>query len=226
MRKFPLSYSLLWMVSVQPGLEAATVLVNGEFAGSLSGWTAAGAVFNTGDAAVLSDVAPAPASIFQSGVLPEGVVSLTLTFDYLNGLSPAVAGGFLRDSIFATLYGGGQPFGSTLSGGVYEQAVGLFDMDSNGVFNVAAGASFGPSPKGTGWTRYTLTQASGPGFTGPGYATVAFESYNLNGIGSDSVAAVDNVSLIAVVPEPGQASLLLLSAATLLRRRRLPTQHP
>lgn len=203
------------------------MLENGEFTSSLVGWTASGTVFNTGDVAALTDVGNATAvSIFQSAGLPEGVVALMLTFDYRDGLSRTVAGGFLRDTFFATLYGGSQPFGSSLAGGVYERALGLFDLDANGLFNVFPGASFGPSPKGAGWTRYTLTQATGPGFTGPGFATVAFEFYNLNGIAADSVVAVDNVSLLAVVPEPGLAALLLSSGVALLRRRRLPIHHP
>jgi hypothetical protein len=98
----------------------------------------------------------------------------------------------------------------------------LVDLDANRAFNVAAGAIFGPSPKGVGWTRYTLTQLMDPAFAEPGFATVAFEFYNLNGIGADSVMAVDNVSLVAVVPEPGAAVLLLLSAALLARLRLRP----
>ena len=223
---FPLRSCLLLALSPLTGAEAATILSNGEFTGSLAAWTTTGTVFNTGDAAVFADGASATVSLFQTGALPAGVVSLALTFDYFNGLSPTVAGGFLRDTFFATLYGGGQPFGPTLAGGVYDQVLGLFDLDANGAFNVVPGSSFEPSPKGAGWTRYTLTQTGEPAFMGPGFATVAFEFYNLNGIAADSAAAVDNVSLVAVVPEPTETALLLLSATVLLRRRRLPLHRP
>lgn len=212
------------MISWLPGLEAATLLTNGEFTSSLAGWTQQGAVFNPANAAALSDTTAGPAAIFQSGDLPEGEVSLMLTFDFLDGLSPTAAGGFLRDTFFATLYLGDQPFGSTLAGGVYAQAMGLFDLDSNGAFNVAAGASIGASPKGAGWARFTLMQPATPAITGPGFATVAFEFHNLNGVGADSVVGIDNVSLTALVPEPGSAALLLLSASALLRRQRRPSQ--
>lgn len=222
MSSLSLRFGLL--LAFLPGAEAATVLSNGDFTGSLADWTAAGPVFNTTDAAVLTDVLPAPAVIFQTGGLPAGVAELSLTFDYRDGLSPTVAGGFLRDTFFATIFFGRDPFGSSLAGGVFEQVLGLFDLDANGEFNVAPGASFGPSPKGAGWSRFTL--ALNPAFTEPGFATLAFEFYNLNGIAADSVMAVDNVSLVAVVPEPGVAGLLVLSAASLVCRRRRPIHPP
>jgi hypothetical protein len=55
---------------------------------------------------------------------------------------------------------------------------------------------------------------------------VAFEFYNLNGTRSDSVVAVDNVSLVttAVVPEPGPLAFLLPAGALLLSRRRRKNQ--
>ena len=126
--------------------------------------------------------------------------------------------GFVADAFFATLYFGTAPFGATLAGGSFEQAVGLFDLDSSGAFNVAPGATFGPSPKGAGWTRYTLSQVMAPG-SPAGFATLAFEFYNLNGSGADSVVAVDNVSLVTV-PEAGVAALLIPATLCLLVRRR------
>jgi hypothetical protein len=212
-----LSFESLW---------AASILTNGGFNGSLSSWTDSGTVFNTGDSAVFSDSVATPTAIFQSGALPLDLISMELVFDVFNGVSPSVIGGFLPDSFYATLYLGVAPFGSSLAGGNFDQAVGLFDMDSAGAFNTAAGALFGPSPKGAGWARFTLSQTTAPGFTGPGFATVAFEFYNLNGTGSDSVIAVDNVSLVttAVVPEPGPLAFLLPAGALLLSRRRRKNQ--
>ena len=214
--------AIVLVLSFEP-LRAAAILTNGGFTGSLSSWTASGTLFNTGDAAVFSDAVAAPTSIFQSVAFPLDLISLELVFDVFNGLSPSVIGGFLPDSFYVTLYIGVAPFGSSLAGGSFDQAVGLFDLDSAGAFNTAVGASFGLSPKGAGWTRFTLNRTTAPGFSGPGFATVAFEFYNLNGMGSDSVVSVDNVSLIAVVPELGPLALLLPTGALLLLRRHRPS---
>lgn len=200
--------------------KGATILLNGDFTGSLLPWTASGTVFNTGDNAVLSDDMATLESIFQTGMVPSGVTGFGLTFDFLNSVSTTLLEGFLPDTFFATLYLGSSSFGPTLEAGTFDVALGLFDMDSNGVFNVASGATFGPSPKGVGWSRISLAPEIFPGLAAPGFATVAFELHNLNGIGSDSVVAVDNVSLIMVVPEPHHALLLLASCLTLFRRRR------
>lgn len=201
-------------------LSAASILTNGNFTGSLSSWTSSGTIFNTGDAAVFADSVTTPTSIFQSGQLPLDGVIIELTLDIFNGLSPSILGGFLLDSFFATLYVGRESFGATLVGGKFDQAVGLFDMDATGTYNLAPGASFGPSPKGGSWTRFKHSQTISPGTTAPGFATVAFEFYNLNGTGSDSVVSVDNVSLVTTaVPEPGLLAFLLPASALLLLRR-------
>jgi len=211
---------LLLAYSVPAHLKASSILVNGDFTGTLDFWTAGGTVFNTGDTAVFSDSVATPVSIFQSGAVPGSLVAVELSFDFLNGLSSSTLSGFLPDSFFATLYLGSSAFGPTLAGGVFDQAIALFDLDASGPFNAAAGADFGPSPKGGAWSRFTLTLDTIPVFTGPGFATIAFEFYDLNGTGSDSVAAVDNVSLVTIVPEPGPAALLLLAAASLIFRRK------
>jgi hypothetical protein len=214
---------LLFFLASTAGLKAASILTNGEFTGSLASWNSSGTVLNTGDSAVFSDSGATPLSIFQSGGLPADFVRLELSFDYLEGLSPSVPFGFLPDAFFGTLYLGGSPFGPTLAGGVYDLAIGLFDLDDFGLFNVVPGAVFGPSPKGAGWTRFSFTREMPGGFALPKFATVAFESYNLNGTAADSVVAVDNVLLLAVVPEPGPATLLLLGMAGVLLRRRRPS---
>jgi hypothetical protein len=207
------------------GLKAASIFGNGEFTGSLASWNTSGTVLNTGDTAVFSDSSLTPLSIFQTGGLPPGFERFELSFDFLDGLSPTVPFGFLPDAFFGTLYLGGSPFGPTLAAGVYDQAIGLFDLDAFGLFNVVPGGVFGASPKGAGWTRFSLTQVMPSGVALPEFATVAFESYNLNGTAADSVVAVDNVLFIVVVPEPGPASLLLLGAATFLIRRRRPASQ-
>jgi len=214
-RYLPLCFFLAFQDS-----KGATILLNGNFTGSLVPWTAVGTVFNTGNSAVLSDDMATLESIFQTGMVPSEAMGFELSFDFLDSVSTTLFEGFLPDTFFATLYLGSSSFGPTLEAGTFDVALGLFDMDSNGVFNVAAGAMFGPSPKGVGWSRLSLFAENFPGLAAPGFATVAFELHNLNGIGSDSVVAVDNVSLIMVIPEPHYALLMLVSGLALLRRRR------
>lgn len=199
---------------------ASSLMVNHEFTGSLSGWTVSGTVFNTGASAVFSDSVASPTSIFQS-VFVSDFEGFDLAFDFSNGLSSSTQSGFVPDAFFATIYLGTAPFGPTLAGGVFDQAIALYDLDHTGAFNLAAGAALGVSPKGAGWTRYTLTRQTAPSFTDPGYMTVVFEFFDLNGTGSDSVVAVDNVILLKAIPEPRKSALLLLaSLAALLRRHR------
>ena len=224
-RFLPILCALVLVIPLHLG--ATSILTNGEFTGSLSSWTPGGTVFNTGDTAVFSDSVATPTSLFQSGAILGSIEGFELSFDFLNGLSANVPSGFLPDSFFATLYLGSSPFGPTLPGGVFDQAVALFDMDASGPFNAASGSVFGPSPKGSGWSRFTLALDTAPAFTGPGYATVAFEFYNLNGTGSDSVVAMDNVSLVTVIPEPGSVLLLVAAAPLIFRRKRsLPSHLP
>ena len=218
MAKSPIRFLLLLFGLPALELRAASILSNGDFTGSTASWTTSGTVVNTGDAAVFSDSVATPTSMYQSGVLARDLSRIDLVFDLFNRLSATVPTGFVADAFFATLYFGTAPFGATLAGGSFEQAVGLFDLDSSGAFNVAPGATFGPSPKGAGWTRYTLSQVMAPG-SPAGFATLAFEFYNLNGSGADSVVAVDNVSLVTV-PEAGVAALLIPATLCLLVRRR------
>ncbi len=175
---------------------AAGILTNSEFTGSLDGWTLEGTVFNTGDQAVFSDAVAGPVGLFQSAAVGAEFAGFQISFDVLTGgLSPTVSPGFLADSFFATVYLGSDAFGPTLAGGVFDEAVGLFDVDADGFFNVAAGAIFGGSPKGAEWTRYTLTYAMEPLFDTGGFLTLAFQFFDLNGIGSDSTVVVDNVEV-------------------------------
>jgi hypothetical protein len=206
-----------WLLAGSVTSHAANLMINGDFTGSLSSWTVTSTAFNTGGAAIFSDSVSSPVSIFQS---VEGPTGFSLSFDYFNGLSSTVLGGFVPDTFYATLFLGTTPFGSTLAGGTYDEVIPLFDLDSSGAFNLAAGTILGSSPKGTGWTRYTLHRETAPAFTSPVFMTLAFEFFNLNGTNSDSVAGVDNVQLTAIVPEPGRATFLLFGLSALLLRRR------
>lgn len=208
---------IVWLLAGPIHSHAANLLINGDFTGSLSSWTVSNTVFNTGDAAIFSDSVASPVSMFQS---VEGPTGFSLSFDYFNGLSSTVLGGFVPDTFFATLFLGTTPFGSTLAGGTYAEAIPLFDLDSSGAFNLASGTILGASPKGTGWTRYTLHRETAPAFTSPVVMTLAFEFFNLNGINSDSVAGVDNVLLTSIVPEPGRTSFILFGLSVLFLRRR------
>jgi hypothetical protein len=221
MSSFACVLSVFWMLP-HSGTRAANVVVNGEFAGSLAPWKVEGTGFNTGSSGVLSDSLSFRSALFQS-IAVDANSGLVLEFDLLNGLSSSAGGGFVPDSFYATLYLGSQPFGPTISGSVFDTAFALFDMDSTGSFAVAAGGSFGPSPKGSGWSRFTLNRDGSLGFP-TGYLTIAFESYNLNGVSSDSVVALDNVSLVPV-PEPSAACLLVAASILLIRRTRPSSRH-
>jgi hypothetical protein len=203
-----------------PGVGAASLLDNGEFTGSLEPWIVEGVAGNTGDTLVFADGASTRIGVFQTGAVPLGFTGFALSFDFISGLSPTVGQGFLLDTFFPSLYLGGDDFGSGIAGGVFDQAISLFDLDANGVFNPAPGGTFGPSPKGAGWTQFSLSQITAPGFVAPGFATVAFEFFDLNGTAGDSVVAVDNVVLLAIVPEPAVGALLGLASLLLGGRRR------
>lgn len=211
---------LLAVAAAQQPARAAGLLLNHDFNGSLASWTTSGTVFNTGNAAVFSDSVAGPASIFQSVIVPEDFEGFDLTFDFFNGLSSTVVPGNVPDALFATLYLGSDPFGTSLAAGTFDEAIALFDMDHSGAFNLAAGATLTASPKGPGWLRYNLARVTAPAFAYPGNLTVAFEFYDLNGSGSDSAAAVDNVLLLLAVPEPGRAMLCAIALACFFGRRR------
>jgi hypothetical protein len=213
--------SIFWLFP-HSGARAANVVVNGEFSGSLAPWKVEGSVFNTGSSGVLSDSLSFRSVLFQS-IAVDANSGLVLEFDLLNGLSSSAGGGFVPDSFYATLYFGTQAFGPTISGSVFDTAFALFDMDSSGGFAVASGGSFGPSPKGAGWSRFTLDRDGSLGFP-TGYLTIAFEMYNLNNVSSDSVVALDNVSLVPV-PEPSSTCLLLAASILLIRRTRPSSRH-
>lgn len=183
----------LWWMVVPVGL--SNVITNGEFTGSLASWTVEGTIFNTGNQAVFSDSVATPTGLFQSVEVGEEFAGFEISFDVLSGLSPTVPLGSVLDSFFATLYLGRTAFGASLGSGVFDESVGLFDVDANGFFGVAAGATFGASPKGVGWTRYTLRSATAGLFEGAGFLTVGFQFFDLNGVAGDSTVAVDNVAV-------------------------------
>ncbi len=206
-----------------PPAEAANVLVNGEFTGSVTGWTNEGAtVFNTGDSAVFSDSVASASGLFQSVAILADTVRFEIVFDLRNLLSNSIPPGQLPDVFFGSLYLGTTPFGASLNSATFDQYYNLFDLDSNGFDNLPEGAAIGSSPKGPEWVRYSLNLATTPAFSTPGFATLSFEFFEQNGINSDSVAVVDNVSFIPVVIPESSALAFFPLFALLLRRRREP----
>jgi hypothetical protein len=195
-------------------VRGASLIVNGEFTQSLSSWQPIGSVFDTGETAVLSDQAGARSVIFQTAVVPEGLLGLELHFDLLLSLSSTVPLGRTPDTFFGSLYFGSAHFGSIYDAGVFDSALGVLDADYRGPANTAPALVSSPSPKGPAWTHYALMLPPEE------FVTVMFELTDGNGQ-ADSVAAVDNVRLDCVfIPEPGAGILILAAASGLLRRRR------
>ncbi len=203
-------------LSVMPAARAVNLMVNGEFDEGLAGWDQTGTVFTTGETGILSDQGGMRVVLFQSVVVPvETTVSLTLSFDFFNALSPVVGLGQTPDTVFGSAYIGGLPFGPLYEEGVYDDVVGLLDADYRGSVNLPPGLVVTPSPKGAGWERYTVPLAV------VAHVTVAFEFIDGNGLTGDSSAAFDNVFLMAEpIPEPRAAGLLLAAAGWFVLRRR------
>jgi hypothetical protein len=193
-------------------LPAASIVTNGGFTGTLSPWLSEGTIFNTGDAAVFADSTSTRLALFQSAPIPTDTIEITVSFDFFNALSPTTPDGTVRDTFFATIYLGRNPFGSALDSAQFDKALPLFDLDAAGVFNAIPGATFGPSSKGVGWTKFQLVRDTQGDLEDPAFLTIAFEFFEQNGTPGDSTAAVDNVEISVVVPEPTSA----LAAATAL----------
>ncbi len=214
----PLMGCVALLSSAMP-VQAVNLLLNSGFPEGTAGWTVEGTIFNTGAAAVFSDQGGERAVLFQTAGVPlDLTLSLVLSFDFLNALSPTVPVGGTPDSLFASSFSGSSPFGGSFAGGVFEVASGVLDADFRGSANLPGGMTVSASPKGAGWTHYRLPLPV------TSFVTVAFEFINGNGVVGDSVAAVDNVVLEATfVPEPSTtATLLALLGAVTLRRRRRP----
>ncbi len=199
--------------------EGSSLLVNGDFTASVTGWQQIGSVFDTAQLAVLSDEVSLRTVIFQTAVVPDGIILLGLSFDLLTALSPAAGVGQTPDTLFISAFLGSAAFGGDFDAAIFDSAIAVLDADYRGLANPASQLSSGPSPKGAGWTRYTLPLPPAA------FATVAFEFIDGNGVANDSTAAVDNVVLEGIpVPEP--EFLAVLAAAIFgilgLGRRRTP----
>ncbi len=195
---------------------AANLIVNGEFISGMTGWRTVGTVFDAGQTGVLTDQGGSYIVLFQTVAVPlQTTLSLMLQYDLFGALSPVAGLGQTPDTVFLAAFLGASDFGPGYATGIYDEVIGVMDLDFRGPANPALGLLSGPSPKGQGWTRYTLALPVS------GYVTVAFEFVDGNGIVGDSTAAVDNVVLEAVpIPEPGTPALAAVLGAAFLRRRR------
>lgn len=218
MVSLPLSSSILLAIcagfAATPAA-AVNLIVNSEFSVNSAGWSEVGTVFTTGQVAILSDQGGERVVLFQMVAVPAATtVSLALSFDFFNSLSPVIGLGETPDSVFFTAFLGATPFGPTFEDGVFDQSVELLDADYRGATNFPSTMIVAASPKGAGWTRYSLPVPVSP------FVTVSFEFIEGNATPGDSTAAVDNVFLIAQpIPEPSALATLLLAAGLVLTRR-------
>jgi hypothetical protein len=206
MRASPVAAAIIILFTATEPARAASLIVNGEFAFALNSWQQIGTVFSTGETAVLSDTATPRTAVFQTAVVPDGIIQLQLSFDLLTALSPVAGLGQTPDSLFITAFLGSAAFGINLDSATFDTAIPILDADHRGTANPASGLTSGPSPKGAGWTRYSLPLPTAP------FATVSFEFIDGNAVAGDSTTAVDNVVLDGIaIPEP--EFLAVLAAA-------------
>ena len=201
-----------WLI---PGEKAGAAVVNGTFDAGLAGWRTDGALFSTGEQGVLTDQTSRRALLWQVVTLTPGLYEIS--FDVRTSLAREGAVGTLPDVFFASLFTALDPANfDPIGPSGFTAVLPIVDMDYRGVTALGAGTTTGPSPKGTDYLRVTMPFALTSGEVAP-----VFEVGDLNFAPSDSVAAVDNVT-ITLVPEPsGTLLALVVAAAACGRRRRL-----
>jgi hypothetical protein len=184
---------------------------NGDFSLGLQSWETSGDVFVSEEEAEVADGLPGGARLYQVVTLTGG--DYILSFDVRSSLSSAFAPGTFPDTFFASLYFIDEAGDLDIGGGVFDAALGLMDLDWQGVFN--SSGTVGPSVKGPGWFHYSTVFSMDYN-----HVAVAFDLVNLNAQTGDSAVRVDNV-MIAVVPEPSTWGLALAGMAWLIWRRRM-----
>ncbi len=185
---------------------------NGDFMAGTAAWELVGAVFGTGAQGLLTDATGGRSLLYQGVALGSGPYAVA--FDFRNLLSAAEPFGFARDTFFASLYFSGTPgLFDPLGPTGFSQAVALLDVDA--VQATVHTGLVAPSPFGGGFQRYT----GGFSLAAPATVFVVFDLVGLNGIASDSVVAVDNVSVV-LVPEPVAVVPLAVAGGLLALRRR------
>lgn len=205
-----LSALCILCVSGWPAVGHATV-VNGDFSSGLAGWVTYGDVTGINEA-VLGDNGGDYSHLYQG--IPLAAGGWRLEFDVLNLLSPDLPPGpfAFPDSLFASLFFINDIALFDLTGAVFDHVIPLFDMDFGGPFGVTG--SFGASPLGGGWQRYSLDFVNSYGYVVP-----AFELFNLNTVTSDSTVHIDNVTLTprtSVIPEPSTFALCGVGLVSML----------
>jgi hypothetical protein len=188
-------------------------VVNGLFDDGLNGWSSVGSIFTTGAQGVLTDQTTARTLLWQMVMLPPG--TYIFGFDVLPGGLAGVGGpGTLPDTFFATLFLDPDPLTfDPIQPIGFTTALAVADLDLSGITALAATATTGPSAKGLPYLRITMPIQVVKG------VVAVFELSDLNFASSDSVVAVDNVT-IELIPEPTVPFLCLPVALFMLRRRR------
>jgi hypothetical protein len=187
------------------------VIQNDTFDDGLTSWVATGSVVAVGGEAELQDDGPDETVLHQLVPVPDG--THTISFDVQSSLSDDLHTGAFLDTFFASLYFTDTPGTFDLENLVFDDALGLLDVDANGP-DILIGA-LGPSPKGLDWQRFSASFANVHG-----YVAVAFDLADGNTVDGDSSVRIDNVTLL-VIPEPSMIALLGVGLSLLsLRRRR------
>jgi hypothetical protein len=120
----------------------------------------------------------------------------------------------LPDTFFATLYLDPDPLTFDPINPVgFTTALAVADLDLSGITALGATATIGQSSKGFPYLRIIMPIQVEKG------VVAVFELSDLNFVASDSVVAVDNVT-IELIPEPAVPFLTLPVAFFMLRRRR------
>jgi len=198
----------------ESSMHGGALVMNGTFDESLDPWEIRGAVAGSTGIAVMTDGNATRSLLFQP--VPATIERFAIAFDFRNALSTTVPLGRVADSFFATLYFTDNPQTFDIDTGAYDRALPLFDMDSDGAFNVHGTIS--GSSKGVDWSRFMGTFENLHSFVVP-----AFELRDFNLINDDSAVALDNITIFAI-PEPQVPSLAAFGAGMTigLTRRRTP----
>lgn len=189
----------------------ASIMVNWDFSGGLTGWTSSGSVNAFGGGAVITDNGVLRSILYQGVVLSPG--SYFLSFDFINALSGVVPAGQAYDSMFASLYFSTTPWlfdPQTVTG--FDSFSALVDVDDNTATPTIG--TVASSPLGGLYQQYAAT------FSVSQTSTVFFvlDFVDLNTVNNDSSFLVDNVSLI--VPEPSIVALMLIGGGLGIRSMR------